>query len=278
MGESLPNSNERLPQCSNPPDPNTSVTLPPEILDEILEYVFKNGEGQRTLIACALVAAWWAGPSQRHLFSSVDIGDSNYERWMNGVVLPEPKTRLLGHVRSLGHHRTQDIGVKYRMRDLAQDSGKYLSALPNLHSLTLGDTAVEHLSEEEFRNCFSAFRETLTFLSLDSFTTSFSAFVILVDYFPNITTLRVEWFILGPDERPVPSLSRPLRGKLHAHNVGDHCSEFFDQVAKLDVEYEELVTSCSTTLFHWTDVLKSFLRISTSTVKFLRLIAELQCE
>ena len=66
---------------------------------------------------------------------------------------------------------------------------------------------------------FSAFRDTLTYPSLETFTASFSAFVTLVDYFPNITTLRLRSFELEPDGGPVPSLSRPLRGKLYVREV-----------------------------------------------------------
>ena len=197
------------------PDLNASVTLPPEILDKILEHIPPNREGRPTLIACAFVATWWTGPSQRCLFSSVRIDQDNYERWMNGVVLTGSKAHLLELARSLRHSHVLD----YRMQDLAQDSGEYLSVLRNLHSLALVNVCVEHISEDGFRACFSAFRDTLTYPSLETFTTSFSAFVTLVDYFPNITTLRLRSFELEPDGGPVPSLSRPLRGKLYVREV-----------------------------------------------------------
>jgi len=101
------------------------------------------------------------------------------------------------------------------MRDLPQDSGEYLSALRNIHNLTLFNTKVEHIPKDQFHTCFSTFRGTLTYLSLEVFDTSFSAFVTLVNFFPNLRTLQLRSFALGPDEGPVPSLSRPLRGKLH---------------------------------------------------------------
>lgn len=164
-------------------------------------------------MACALVATWWTGPSQRRLFSSVSVRGCTYQRWMNSVVLPGPKVHLLEHVRSLWHSGRAGLKPKHRMQDLPQDSGEYLSALRNLHSLTLAHTRVERIDEEGFRACFSSFRGTLTCLSLESFATSFGAFVTLVDYFPNITTLRLHSFVLEPDQGPVPILSRPLRGK-----------------------------------------------------------------
>ena len=266
-------SDERSPQGSNPLDANATVPLPPEVLDKILDHIPTDGYGRRTLIACALVATWWSGPSQRRLFSSVEIHEENYERWMKGVVLSKSKANLLEHVHSLRHSR--DLG--YRMRHLPRDSGKYLPALRNLHTLALCDTRVESISEAKFRTCFSAFRETLTYLSLDNFTTSFGAFVTLVDYFPNITTLRLHLLALKPDKGPVPSLSRPLRGKLHIREVHADCLEFLDRFAELDQEYEELVIN-TPLLFVETKFMVSALQISTSTVKFLRLAAELQCE
>ena len=161
------------------------------------------------------------------------------------------------------------------MRDLAQDSGEYLSALRNIHSLVLYNTLVEHISREDFRTCFSAFRETLTYLFLHNFTTSFSAFVTLVDYFPNITTLQLSPFKLEDDEGPVQSLSRPLRGKLRVRECRDSYL-FFNQFSKLDLEYEELIIDSSYSL---TKVfLESAFQISTSTIKCLRLASNLNCE
>ena len=166
------------------------------------------------------------------------------------------------------------------MRDLAGDSGEYFSALSNIHSLRLRNTRVEHISGNQFRTCFSAFRESLTDLSLESITTSLGAFVTLVDYFPSITSLQLRSFVLEPDEGPVPPLSRPLRGVVHVHCHQDDCLEFFDQFSKLDLQYEELVIARARGLFSYERrrFLRSALQISASTVKFLRLATEMECE
>ena len=191
---------------------------------------------------------------------------------MLGVVLPTPKFLLLEQVRSLWHARAGvNTKFKHRMRHLPQDSGRYLSALRNLQNFTLHNTKVEHISEEGFRTCFSAFRETLTHLSLENSATSFSAFVTLVDYFPNIGSLRLHSFILEPDKGPVSTLSRPLRGRIHVGQVDR--LEFYNRFAKLDLEYEELVIDPLEMTF-----LESALQISASTVKFLKLIAPPPCE
>ena len=163
------------------------------------------------------------------------------------------------------------------MGDPAQDPGRYLGALHNIHSLTLANTRVERTGEEEFRTRFSVFRETLTCLFLDTFTTSFSGFVVLVNYFPNITTLGLRFPIPAHEKNPVPSLSRPLRGKLHVCGTHHHL-KFFSQFAKLELEYEELVIDSLFGSFMETKYLESIIQISASTVKFLRLTARLRCE
>ena len=124
----------------------------------VLKQIPTNEE-RRTLIACALVATWWTEPS---LFSSVKIYQSNYERWVNGVVHSESKDRLLGHVRSMWHSISPftEYGKQIQMQVLPGISGEYLSALRNLSSLTLRVIIIEHIREDGFHTCFSAFRET----------------------------------------------------------------------------------------------------------------------
>jgi len=179
----------------------------------------------------------------------------------------------------LSHRRGRTIEANYPMRGLGQESGEYFSALRNIHSLALCNIRVEYISEDQFRTCFSAFRETLTHLSLETVTTSIGAFVALVDYFPNITTLQLCSLVLEHDKRTTPPLSRPFRGKVRVHcSRGDRLG-FFDQFAKLDLEYEELVvTSCDLFLNEKIEFLESALQISVGTIKFLRLITELECE
>ena len=249
------------------------MILPPEILDNILERIPADNEGRPTLIACASVATWFTGPSQRRLFSSVNIHQRNYKRWMSGAVLSESKARLLEYVRSLSYSR----GPCYEMRDLLWDSGEYFSALCNLHSLTLYNITVEHISEEEFHTCFSAFRETLACLSLDRLTTSFSEFVTLVGYFPNITTLQLRSFRLKRDEGSLPPRRLLLRGKLRISIQADS-PKFLDRFARLGLEYEELVIDTPSPTFSDTKLIERVVRISASTAKLLRLTAHLHCE
>ena len=184
------------------------------------------------------------------------------------------EARPFEYVRSLWHDYGLDVTTKYRMRDLAQHSGRYLPALRNLRRLRFSNIVIEHINEESFRVCFSAFRETLTCLFLDIFTTSFSAFVTLVDYFPNLTTLRLHRFQLEPEEGPAPSLSRPFRGKLHVHAQAGSL-ELLNRLAKLNPQYEELEIDHSFAVTLHTPFLEAALQINPGTVKILRLTTDL---
>ena len=196
---------------------------------------------------------------------------------MDGVVLSGSMNHFLVHVRSLWHGRRPGPGTKYRMRDLARDSGGYLSGLRNLRNLTLSNILVEHISEGELHTCFSAYRETLTHLNFNTFSTSLGTFVTLINYFPNLTTLLLHRPTLKPDEGPVPSLSRPLRGKLHVRGVPAHSLEFFSRFSRLGVEFEELVID-SFNDPKTPGFAEPALRICPNTVKFLRLGSELRCK
>jgi len=243
------------------------VILPPEILDGVLQHIPADREGGPTLIACALVATWWAGPSQRRLFSSVSVLDKNSQRWMNGVVHSRSKIRLLRYVRSLLLERRG-----YPLENFPGDFRDSLPALRNLRTLSLGYITIEDMDGEAIHTCFSAFRETLTELSFGLVVTSFSTFVTLVGYFPNVTTLRLGSFTLTPDEGPVSPLPRPLRGKISIHDIHYHCQELVNRLAKLDLEYDELVIEPFSEME--AVVLESLLQLSARTVKRLRLKAD----
>jgi len=191
---------------------------------------------------------------------------------MNGVVFSRSKARLLEHVRWLSLSQIQ-------MRSLSQDHGEYLPALCNLRGLLFFLAEVQLVGEGQFQPCFSAFRGTLTYLFIDYISASFDALVSLVDYFPNLRALELRLYGLGPGEGLVPSLSRPLRGKLHVHSSLGNPSEFLSRFAKLDLDYEVLVIEPSTSgYFGGPTFLESALQISPNTVKYLTMTDEPQSE
>lgn len=159
------------------------------------------------------------------------------------------------------------------MQNLPPDSGEYLSALHNLHSLSLHHITFKNFGEEGFHTCFSGFRETLTKLTLEGVAASFTMFVTLVSYFPNISILRPGSFKLKPDEGPVPSLPRPFRGKLY---ITPGCGKLINRLAGLDLEYDGLVIQTFSVVE--AEVLQNILQLSAGTIRYLRLDAILEGE
>jgi hypothetical protein len=182
---------------------------------------------------------------------------------------------LLRHVRLLSLSSGGE--TKFSMQNLARNSGGYLAALHNLCSLTLIDIGIVPIGEEAFHTCFSAFRESLTELSLEHFDTSFSTFVTLVGYFPNISTLQLELSALDPYEGPVPPLSQPLRGEIYIRYTNPNWQEFLSQFSKLNSEYDRIVVDFSL-LVVGAEALESALQLDTSGLKCLRLEARLRRE
>ena len=104
---------EQPPQGSNVLHRKPSVTLPPETLDKILERMSTYYEGLRTLITCALVATWWTGPSQRCLFSSVEIDNENYQRWTDGVIHSGPKSLCCLECTKINHRKNGTLCANF---------------------------------------------------------------------------------------------------------------------------------------------------------------------
>ena len=194
---------------------------------------------------------------------------------MDSVALPNPQSHVLRYVRSFS--LGSDGETEFSMENLAMNSGGYLAALHNLRSLTLIDISIVPIGEEAFHTCFSAFRESLTELSLEFFSASFSMFVALVGYFPNVTTLRLELFALHPYEGPVPPLSRPLRGELYLRWTNSYWQEFVNRFSKLNLEYDRIVVDFGL-LTVGAEALETSLQLNTSGLKCLRLEARLQRE
>ena len=193
---------------------------------------------------------------------------------MDGVVLSGSKTRLLKYVRLLRYRYFPSNPHIHPIQNLLKGFGAYLSALHNIRNLELDNISFERINAEELRTCFSAFRETLTDLTLALFATSFDVFVTLIGYLPNITALRLGPFVVKPDEGPVPQLSRTLRGKIHLFGSYLGCAEFFNRLAKLNPEYEELGLENDV----GRGLLNSILQLSANTVKYLRLAVNFQRE
>ncbi|KAF9647254.1 hypothetical protein BDM02DRAFT_3117393 [Thelephora ganbajun] len=206
--------------------------LPEELLDEIFSHL--PSDDRQSLQDCSLVSKSWLQPSRRLLFVRVVVDSITYQSWLDNI--SPTNTGLLRHVRSLTYHSTggdqatdSRYGV-YALRD-------YLPSFFQLQQLILRlavikPTAYEHLE------WFSAFQHTLSSLYLGRVSITWSAFVALVGYFPNLRDLSIFRTSFQVDDRPVPPLPHALRGKLSIISRGVmECP--VDRLVGLKMEYEE---------------------------------------
>lgn len=181
------------------------MALPPEMVDEILDNL---QDEKRALCNCSLVAKSWTYPSQKRLFTSVDLTLEIYQTWRENV--SPTKAELLEHVRILSCRRFYFLGPAL--------CGDYFGSLRHLQRLVLYQTGN---IEPNITASFPVFQNTLSSLSLSFVFLAWSTFIELVDYFPNLKELRFNEssFHLGGDPLVSPPLSRPARGKLYLSSL-----------------------------------------------------------
>ena len=210
------------------------MRLPPELIDLIFSHL--SLDELQTLRNCSLVARSWAHRSQKRLFETVQISRLTYSSWVEGIS-PE-NLELLRHVHSLTLSIT---GPRCPVpTSLIDDLGDYLPSLHNLKSLVLSSLNLESGSPKVEN--FSAFRLTLSSLSIWRCYVSTGAFIILVNYFPNLVDLQLRSPLPVEDYKPVPPLLRPLRGRLSAEGFNDHTLLLLNHLSNLPPELDELAT------------------------------------
>jgi len=209
------------------------MSLPFELLDEIFGYL----DDRESLRTFSLVAKSWASPAQSRLFSSVIITEDNYQSWKDSIS-PTNK-ELLFHVRSLWYLVLLRIpGWNTHPID---DFFNYLPSFHRLQRLSLCSTSIKSDIPKRLE-VFSAFRQTLSSLTLHTLILTWSTFVAVADYFPHVRDLEVSRPIWGIDYEQAPPLSRPLRGRLSIDMSSSLALQIFaDRFSDLEVEYDELL-------------------------------------
>lgn len=209
------------------------MNLPEEVLDEILSHL--PSDNGRTLRSCSLVSKSWLEPSRRLLFANIIIRRDNYQSWREKI--PPTKTGLLHHIRMFTYFlrgdRHSDLCRVHTLRD-------YLPSFCNLKNLTLCNMTIEQTISENLE-LFSAFQHTLSSLSLGAISITWSSFVVLVGYFPNLTYLKLLGMLFQVDKRPVARVPHAWRGRLFVDlATRGPVGLPGDLFAELGPEYEEL--------------------------------------
>ena len=211
------------------------MNLPHELLDEIFSYI--PPDDRKSFRVYSLVARSWVSPAQRRLFSSVVITMDNYQPWKDNI--SPANTELLNHVRSLLYFTT---GRSPSWKSLSiNDFFDYLPSFRCLQHLTLCGVHIK-LDISEQLEVFSAFRHTLSTLTLSALFLTWRTFTTIVNYFPDMRDLTVLHIVWELHHRQAPPLSRPLRGRLSIDMHQDQGLPIFaNRLSGLDVEYDELL-------------------------------------
>lgn len=211
------------------------MSLPAELIDEIVYYL--PTDEPQTLRNCSLVAKSWVHRCQKRLFETVSISKSTHSSWANSI--SPANIELLYHVRSLTY--LLDPNGWFCFPAHRVDSlGNYLPSLSNLESLVLSSMDLQSDVSQDVGN-FSAFWHTLSSLSLRSCYVSPGGLIAIANCFHNLTDLQLYALIHTEDQEPVPTLSRPLRGRLTVQTFRSQDLPILDRLSDLSPELDELV-------------------------------------
>jgi hypothetical protein len=243
------------------------MKLPPELLDEILGHL-PSGD-VRSLRSCSLVTKSWIFPSQKRLFESVGIRPGNLQSWLDNI--SPTNVELLGHVRMLSYtgYPWETIGpVHLTLRD-------YFPSFRQLRRLTLCFTRTSSFPQQT--ELFSAFQHTLSEICLWDCSITRSAFVALINYFPNLTCLHLRSLDSRQDDEPIGPLSRPMFKKLHATPWTMATMDLPDELSKLGLRFEEVVISSAVPSANWLDFVKGVIDAFGASAKHLRILGPFEC-
>ncbi|KAF9643053.1 hypothetical protein BDM02DRAFT_1758401 [Thelephora ganbajun] len=201
--------------------------LPEELTDKIIGHLPQDD--RRSLQNCSLVSKLWLQPSWRLLFAHITIELTTYQSWLDNI--SPTNTGLLRHARSLTYIVGGDSCGVPLLRD-------YLPSFFQLQQLAFSFTNIKPTICKHLE-WFSAFQHTLLSLSLTQVSITWSVFVTLIGYFPNLRGLGIFETSLRVDDQPVPPLPRALRGRLSV-SFKDVTRFPVDQLIGLKLEYEEL--------------------------------------
>lgn len=215
------------------------MNIPRELFEEILSYLSPDNQyDQWWLQNCSLVAKSWANPCRRRLFKTVNICDETLLSWLDSI--PPTNDELLRHTRSLSYvTNTSGWHFGEHCVDVLRD---YLPSFHQLQHLTLSSVQVPSDISEQV-DMFSAFRHTLSRLSLGNCYVTTSALVTLVNYFPRLDRVDLLYLWNGVDDEPAPPISHPPMQELHVSEFYPHRDAFhtFHRLSELGPLFDEVV-------------------------------------
>jgi len=218
------------------------MSLPHELLDEIFSYLsisVDDGRDRQSLRNYSLVAKSWTNPSRRHLFKTVEIRETTLRPWLDAI--SPANDELLQHVRSLSYY-TSTIAWQGGRRpihriDVLQD---YLPSFHRLQHLSLSFLNIPSNISRQVE-MFSAFRHTLSRLSITHCNITTSALVTLINCFSNLDRLDLKYLLHEVDCEPPSSLSRPPIRELYISEFHMNDLGILNQLSELGPVFDELI-------------------------------------
>ena len=210
------------------------MDLPQELIDKIIGYI--PPDDQKSLQNCSLVKKSWVYPSRRRLFNTVHVwGDTNLKLWL-GTISPT-NVGVLQHVRSLHYQIAEPPDSPDPRVDPLHD---YSHSFRQLERLTLFSGFLPSLTQIE---TYSAFRHTLSYLSLQRCIATVNGLVTLINYFPNLAHLNLSELFHWGDSQLIPPPSRPFKKLTVTEFYTNHSLGLLDQFMGMDPQCEEVTVS-----------------------------------
>ena len=238
------------------------MKLPPELVDEIIGHLPPGDK--RSLRNCSLVAKSWIFPSQKRLFGVVEITGENLRQWLDNI--SPTHIDLLGHVRHLLYREYPKGSIKQVHLSLHD----YLPSFRCLSHFTLS-FARTPLRLQQVQK-FSAFRYTLSEITLARCVVTKSSLVTLINYFPDLTSFDLRGLEYHKEHGQTPPLVRHHFRKLFANVWGEGSLGLVDELSKLGLRFEEVVISDFLPQRKWPDFSRRVICGFGETVKCLRVL------
>ena len=234
--------------------------LPQELIDEIIGQL-PPGD-RRSLQNCSLVAKSWTHSSQKYLFENVYIGRWSLQPWLDNI--SPTNATLLGHVRRLtydysetevvlAHRHLCDYFPSFRQLRTFTFFGAYISSLPLL------------------TQSFSAFKHSLSTISMFGCTVTTSGFATIINYFPNLTSLRLLSLSHRRKNDQTPPLSRPHLKRLFVNAWSADHLDLINELSGLGLRFDEVVID--TVIFYrpgWLNFVKRVIDVFGTDAKRLK--------
>ena len=216
------------------------MSLSHELFEAILGFLsLDDKQGQQSLRNCSLVAKSWVNPSRRYLFKTVEIQETTCKSWLDTI--SPVNDELLQHVRSLSYI-ADNTAWRHNLRS-DHCANVLRDYLPSFHKLQHLSLSSMHIRSGVSRHIevFSAFRHTLSQLTLKYCNVTISALVALINYFSSLDRLNLCCLFHQVDGEPLCPRSHSLIRKLHISDFHGDGHDILDQLSELGPAFDELV-------------------------------------